>query len=102
MPREPIPWLKPENAASPVVAEHRAEPLFLAPASVRAMPDFGDELSALVSETGFSGVIRIDKDDRIEFARAYGLAHSGFEIPNQVDTPFAIASGAKGLRRSPS
>jgi CubicO group peptidase (beta-lactamase class C family) len=61
------------------------------------MPDFGDELSALVSETGFSGVIRIDQDDRIEFVRAYGLAHRGFEIPNQVDTRFAIASGAKGF-----
>jgi CubicO group peptidase (beta-lactamase class C family) len=61
------------------------------------MPDFGGELSALVSETGFSGVIRIDQDDRIEFARAYGLAHRGFSIPNQVDTRFAIASGAKGF-----
>ena len=61
------------------------------------MPDFGDELSALVSETGFSGVVRIDQDDRIEFVRAYGLAHRGFEIPNRVDTRFAIASGAKGF-----
>ncbi len=61
------------------------------------MPDFGDELSALVSETGFSGVVRIDQDDRIEFVRAYGLAHRGFEIPNRVDSRFAIASGAKGF-----
>lgn len=61
------------------------------------MPDFGDELSALVSETGFSGVVRIDQDDRIEFVRAYGLAHRGFEIPNRIDSRFAIASGAKGF-----
>ncbi len=30
-------------------------------------------------------------------AKPYGLAHRGFEIPNDVDTRFAIASGAKGL-----
>jgi CubicO group peptidase (beta-lactamase class C family) len=30
-------------------------------------------------------------------AKAYGLAHRGFEIPNEVDTRFAIASGTKGL-----
>src|ERR671936_1883375 len=61
------------------------------------MPDFGRELNALASETGFSGVVRIDQGDRIELARAYGLAHRGFEIPNELDTRFAIASGAKGF-----
>jgi CubicO group peptidase (beta-lactamase class C family) len=30
-------------------------------------------------------------------AKPYGLAHRGFEIPNEVDTRFAIASGTKGL-----
>jgi CubicO group peptidase (beta-lactamase class C family) len=29
--------------------------------------------------------------------RAYGLAHRGYEIPNEVDTRFGIASGAKGF-----
>jgi CubicO group peptidase (beta-lactamase class C family) len=61
------------------------------------MPDFEGALGALVSETGFSGVVRMDQGDQIEFARAYGLAHRGFEIPNQIDTRFAIASGAKGF-----
>jgi CubicO group peptidase (beta-lactamase class C family) len=61
------------------------------------MPDFGRELDAIASETGFSGVVRNDRCERIELARAYGLAHRGFEIPNQVDTRFAIASGAKGF-----
>jgi len=59
--------------------------------------DLGSELDALASETGFSGVIRIDQGDRLELARAYGFAHSGFEIRNAVDTRFAIASGAKGF-----
>ncbi len=61
------------------------------------MPDFGRELDAIASETEFSGVVRNDRGERIELARAYGLAHRGFEIPNQVDTRFAIASGAKGF-----
>jgi CubicO group peptidase (beta-lactamase class C family) len=30
-------------------------------------------------------------------AKAYGLANRGYEIPNEVDTRFAIASGTKGL-----
>ena len=68
-----------------------------APASVCRMSDLGGELDALASGTGFSGVVRIDQSDRIELARAYGLAHRGFEIPNAVDTRFGLASGAKGF-----
>ncbi len=30
-------------------------------------------------------------------AKAYGFAHRGYEIANEVDTRFAIASGVKGL-----
>lgn len=55
------------------------------------------ELDALAAETGFSGVVRVDRDGREELAKAYGLAHRGWEIPNTVDTRFALASGAKGL-----
>jgi CubicO group peptidase (beta-lactamase class C family) len=55
------------------------------------------ELDSIASKTAFSGVVRIDRADRIELEKAYGLAHRGYEIPNQVDTRFAIASGAKGL-----
>ena len=55
------------------------------------------ELDSIASRTAFSGVVRIDRADGIELEKAYGLAHRGFEIPNQVDTRFAIASGTKGL-----
>jgi CubicO group peptidase (beta-lactamase class C family) len=55
------------------------------------------ELDALAAETAFSGVIRVDRSDRTDMARAYGLADRGHEIPNEVDTQFAIASGTKGL-----
>src|SRR5512132_2305173 len=66
-------------------------------ASVGRMSDLGGELDALASETGFSGVVRIDQRGRIELAKAYGLAHRGFEIPNELETRFGIASGAKGF-----
>ena len=61
------------------------------------MPDLGGELDTLASGTGFSGVVRIDQTDRVELARAYGLAHRGFELPNTMDTRFGLASGAKGF-----
>ena len=61
------------------------------------MPGLETELDSIASKTAFSGVVRIDRADRTELAKAYGLAHRGFEIPNEVDTRFAIASGSKGL-----
>jgi CubicO group peptidase (beta-lactamase class C family) len=61
------------------------------------MSGLENELDAIASETTFSGVVRIDRADRVEVEKAYGLAHRGYEIPNQVDTRFAIASGTKGL-----
>jgi CubicO group peptidase (beta-lactamase class C family) len=61
------------------------------------MPGLEDELDAIASETAFSGVVRVDSANGIEAAKAYGLAHRGYEIPNEVDTQFAIASGTKGL-----
>ena len=55
------------------------------------------EVDSIAAETGFSGVVRVDRGDGIELAKAYGLAHRGYEISNTVDTQFAIASGTKGL-----
>ncbi len=52
---------------------------------------------AIAKTSGFSGVVRLDRGDNVELAKAYGLAHRGHEIPNTVDTRFAIASGTKGL-----
>jgi CubicO group peptidase (beta-lactamase class C family) len=55
------------------------------------------ELDAVASEAAFSGVVRVDRANDTVVARAYGLAHRGYEIPNEVDTRFALASGTKGL-----
>jgi CubicO group peptidase (beta-lactamase class C family) len=59
--------------------------------------DLLDGLDALAAETDFSGVVRVDLEGRLESARAYGFAHRGYGIANEVGTRFAIASGSKCL-----
>jgi CubicO group peptidase (beta-lactamase class C family) len=61
------------------------------------MSSLETELDSIAAETAFSGVVRVDRGDTVELAKAYGLAHRGYGIPNEVDTRFAIASGTKGL-----
>jgi CubicO group peptidase (beta-lactamase class C family) len=61
------------------------------------MADLEAAVDQLATETAFSGVVRVDRDGRPELAKAYGLAHRGWQLPNTVDTRFAVASGAKGL-----
>jgi CubicO group peptidase (beta-lactamase class C family) len=56
-----------------------------------------EAVDSIADANGFSGVVRVDRGDEIELAKAYGLAHRGYEISNTVDTQFAIASGTKGL-----
>ena len=61
------------------------------------MRDLEASVDRIVSETGFSGVVRVDRDDEVLLATAYGFAHRGFGVANTVDTRFAIASGTKGF-----
>ncbi len=56
-----------------------------------------EAVDATAAETGFSGVVRVDRAGGVEFAEAYGMADRRHGIPNTIDTQFAIASGAKGL-----
>jgi len=63
----------------------------------RAVVDLEADLDAIAADTGFSGVVRVDRGDTAELAKAYGLAHRAQRIPNTMDTRFAIASGTKGL-----
>jgi CubicO group peptidase (beta-lactamase class C family) len=53
-------------------------------------------LDAIAVRTGFSGVVRVDRDGSPAFVSAYGLAHRAHQVPNTVDTRFGIASGTKG------
>jgi CubicO group peptidase (beta-lactamase class C family) len=61
------------------------------------MNELEQEVDSLAAEIGFSGAVRVDRGHGVELAKAYGLAHRGHEIPNTVETQFAIASGTKGL-----
>ncbi|ALG05865.1 serine hydrolase domain-containing protein [Kibdelosporangium phytohabitans] len=56
-----------------------------------------EEVDRIAAETGFAGVVSVDRRAEVEFARAYGCAHRGYQVANTLDTRFAIASGTKGL-----
>jgi CubicO group peptidase (beta-lactamase class C family) len=55
------------------------------------------EIDKIAQETGFSGVVWIDRAGQVEFAKAYGLANRTYRVPNSLDTRFGIASGSKGF-----
>jgi len=61
------------------------------------MQPLAPAVESTAEATDFAGVVRIDRADDIEFVKAYGLAHRGYEIPNTHDTRFGVASGTKGL-----
>lgn len=61
------------------------------------MSDLETELDALAAGTAFSGVVRVARGGEVELAKAYGFAHLGYEIPNELDTRFGTASGTKSL-----
>lgn len=60
-----------------------------------------DELSArvdaVIAESRFSGVVRVDRSGQMLLERAAGWAHRAYHIPMSVDTRLAMASGSKGL-----
>jgi CubicO group peptidase (beta-lactamase class C family) len=61
------------------------------------MSELEQRLGSVATESGFSGVVRVDRGDEIELATAFGFADRAHEIPNTVDTQLATASATKGL-----
>jgi CubicO group peptidase (beta-lactamase class C family) len=59
--------------------------------------ELAESIDRVARDTSFSGVVRVDRGGELLFAKAYGLADRGHEIPNTVDTQLGIASGTKGL-----
>ncbi|MFD4675273.1 serine hydrolase domain-containing protein [Lentzea sp. NPDC058450] len=55
------------------------------------------QIDDIAAETGFSGVVRIDRAGEVEFEQAYGLANRAYGVPNTIGTRFGIASGGKGF-----
>lgn len=52
-------------------------------------------LQALADDEQFSGVVALHDEGQPAFAAAFGYAHRGFQVPNQVDTRFRLASVSK-------
>jgi CubicO group peptidase (beta-lactamase class C family) len=61
------------------------------------MTDFAASIDQLAAETGFSGIVRVDRHGGTEFARAYGWADRAHGIANTLGTRFATASATKSL-----
>jgi CubicO group peptidase (beta-lactamase class C family) len=61
------------------------------------MDDIEVSVDRIAAKTRFSGVVRVDDDNGVRLAKAYGLAHRCCGMANVIDTRFAIASGTKGL-----
>ena len=60
------------------------------------MQPLEEAVDAAAERTGFSGVVRVDRGDELELAKAYGFADRAHAIPNTVETLFATASGDEG------
>jgi len=61
-----------------------------------AVAAIADAVGAATAD-GFSGVARVDVDDRVVHESAHGLADRAHAIANTVDTRIGVASGAKGF-----
>ena len=55
------------------------------------------DIEAIAARETFSGVVGVDFPGPPASALAFGLAHRGYGIHNEIGTRFAIASGTKGL-----
>ena len=44
------------------------------------MDDVEESVDRVAAETGFSGVVRVDRGDGVELAKAYGLADRGHQV----------------------
>ena len=61
------------------------------------MDDLTASISALATETEFSGVVRVDEGGNTVFEAAYGMADRSHNVPNTTSTIFGLASGAKSF-----
>ncbi len=59
--------------------------------------DLAARVDALIAESQFSGVVRIDRAGETLLERSAGWAHRAHQVPMTVDTRVALASGSKGF-----
>lgn len=56
-----------------------------------------DAVAQIARDTGFSGVVRVDRRDEVLLSQAYGLADRRFGVPMTPSTRLAVASGSKAM-----
>ena len=61
------------------------------------MQSLENEVDTVAEDKDFSGVVHVDRSGHVELAKAYGMAHVALQVPNAIDTQFAIASAVKGM-----
>ena len=44
------------------------------------MQTLAHAVDSIANASGFSGAVRVDRGEDVELAKAYGLAHRGYEI----------------------
>jgi CubicO group peptidase (beta-lactamase class C family) len=61
----------------------------------RAMSELGARIDERASETGFAGVVRVERSGIVALDAAYGLADRRHGIPMTTDSQLGMASGSK-------
>ncbi len=61
------------------------------------MDDARTRIDAVAAESGFSGVVRLERDGVVEVDAAYGLADRAHQVPMTTTTRLGIASGSKTM-----
>jgi CubicO group peptidase (beta-lactamase class C family) len=54
-------------------------------------------VDTLIAESGFSGVVRVDRAGETVLERSAGWADRAYRVPMTIDTRLATASGSKGF-----
>ncbi len=54
-------------------------------------------IDAVAADSGFSGVVRLERDGVVEVDAAYGLADRAHQVPMTTSTRLAVASGSKTM-----
>jgi CubicO group peptidase (beta-lactamase class C family) len=64
---------------------------------VTRVDDARSRIDAVAAESGFSGVVRLERDGEVEVDAAYGLADRAHQVPMTTATRLGIASGSKTM-----
>ncbi|WP_257670867.1 serine hydrolase [Parapedobacter tibetensis] len=64
-------------------------------AQIGPIPEIEKSLTNYCQNDNYSGVVLISKDKKILLEKAFGYAHLGFKVPNNLETKFNTASMGK-------